>query len=483
MKIIHYIVFCYLMLVVVTSCKNQTEVFYPKDLDYVEIPINDHSHKAIYDAVFNVNEETVNGILNTRAGINYCKVDSPIIPDTTKSIKLANGKLFTGIIKNNTEIQWGQIKLKNQPVCFDSTEESLFSNDILGRTILEGSIVQIDHSDYCIKLSTDTTKIQPKGFAIPCKFDSENNIYISLKIGDKNYEAILNTGYSGELALCTKDAQDANLQNAVTLENKDKAQEKKLCYISEISIGNKVFKFCRIESGTYIENHLGVSFLRRFKSITIDYINKRLYFELPKDIHINNSINLNFSSDTIQAVPAIFLNQFFVIFNGYGFNLEPLDHLYEVRSVALTEANKETGSQPHIGDTIIGVNNVLFTDSYNVPPKNNLKYVVSNDQLKNQKLINKVLWRDNKALFHYLKNGKVCSQYFYRRQYVKDTPNLCYSHFKAKHPPTGMGLSFYTDSAMTFSIHIPWKNLIGKEYAIKIDSVNTRNNIFPDLCD
>ncbi len=457
------------------SCQNKEEKYYPKDLDYIEIPLDPYEIQPRYKVAFSVNGDSIYGIFDTGSDISLVATNKSIVPDKVDSIRLANGKIIPIQLNVVKEFSWGKLRLKDKLIWLYSNKKNPYLSNLLGREVLKGSIVQIDHYNHCIKLTTNAKKIEAKGIAIPCRFDFKDTIYIKAKIAGKELEFLLDTGYSGAFLLKGSTYQSLNFQTPIIW--KDKSNNGNKYNLADISIGDKTFQNCRIQEDLLCPHPLlGATFLRRFKTITIDYINKQLYLELPQDIEATKDISLKFSSDTIKPVSLQELSQFYKVFNSFDFQLDSLGDLYEVSSLALLE-NKDFPLS--LGDTIIGVNQILFTDSYNSQIKNAKQYRLVKDKEKNLKTIDNIINKDSQASFHYLKNGKVHHSVFHRRKYLTNPPQFGYSYSKDRYLIMSVGLKFYCSNGKeAFNIHIPWKNLINKEYSIPIDSIHSRNNVW-----
>lgn len=95
-----------------------------------------------------------------------------------------------------------------------------------------------------------------------------------------------------------------------------------------------------------------------------------------------------------------------------------------------------------LSDTIIGVNETLFSDSYWDQMGGGMKYRYTSDRVERAVSVKSAMYMSNEALFHHLKNGKVHSTLFKRREYLKDMPLYAYSYSKVKYPLMCMDCTF-----------------------------------------
>ena len=180
---------------------------YPSVLDYSEQRMEDQSRNIYYKVNFVVDGDTLTGIIDTgcsRTILRRSKYQNrkdllsktPVVDEYDSSLHLSQLKI--------KEFSWGDIYYQNLTVLVDNPEKRFYSpnENLIGLDILSESIVQFDHSSNLIKLGRNKHKLKPRGVRIPCRFDSQNRIFIPITLSNgKVLDFFLDTGYSGELRI------------------------------------------------------------------------------------------------------------------------------------------------------------------------------------------------------------------------------------------------------------------------------------------
>ena len=314
MKSFELIPYLFLSLPLLVGCSSfSRKTTYPKELDYSEQRMEEQSRNIYYKVNFVVDGDTLTGIIDTGcsriilSGSKYQNrkdllSKTPVIDGYDSTLHLSQLKI--------KEFSWGDVYYQNLTVLVDNPEKK-FGN-IIGLDILSESIVQFDHSSNLIRLSRNKHKLKPRGVRIPCRFDSQNRIFIPITLSNgKVLDFFLDTGYSGELRIGKNSYKVIHsLKKPLHwkfLDNRKNVgqEEASLC---DISLAGKTYLNTLLVLTDTGDNLLGVEFLKRFKSVTIDYINKELYFEFPEEYTLPGLGDMNFSKDTISNVSLSYIS-------------------------------------------------------------------------------------------------------------------------------------------------------------------------------
>lgn len=471
---------------VFSSCRDkQANTWYVKDFEYDEIPIkNDNTNTEKYHIDYMIDDKIYSGILDTGSDITTIIVqDSTAKSGRVSYVIRYDGKFDTLDLKGFHRVKLGKAEIINQRIYLETNNKIFSKSNILGRNILRGAVIQIDNYNNCIKLATNDNKIEPKGMPIECRFDEKDNVYVYLKIKGEKREFLIDTGFYDEIAIGNDKYNSDIFKNSITVTFDIKENINEKLTLCDVSLGGKTFKNCNIKSGTTPFYLLGTKFLSRFKTITIDYINKRLFMELPESHTFNDKIKFDFDKDTINAVSMEWLFALYKRYNAYSIDIMQMGDIYKVISTSLLSNSELKDFDLTVGDTIIGVNNYLFTDKYLSQFDNRHEYrvLVDNDEQLNH--LTNTMWLKSEGLFHYIKNGKAKSIKLKRRKFLVNEQNIAYTYSKPVKPIFGMALNFYIDKKKQLNVYIPWKEICGEEYRIESkekDSIVYYTNISPD---
>ena len=245
--------------------------------------------------------------------------------------------------------------------------------------------------------------------------------------------------------------------------------------LCNVTFGGKVYRNSRIALSNTEKNLLGVHFLKRFKSVTIDYIKKKLYVEYPEKYTLPGIGDIDFQKDTIEAAPLEYIASILQDYNTYGFEVERRGSLLVVTHVEATLEQK--GIQ--LGDTLVGMNNLLFDDKYLEELRMRAKVDLCLDQRVQDVELHYALVQSNKVTAYFLKHGRPRTLHLSRRQYLQHVPTFGYTYSPNPIKLTGISLMLYADiAARKLSVHIPWGPLIGG-HIVEISGTDEKGNVVP----
>ena len=484
MKSFELIPYLFLSLPLFVGCSSfSRKATYPKELDYSEQRMEDQSRNIYYKVNFVVDGDTLTGIIDTgcsRTILRGSKYQNrkdllsktPVVDAYDSTLHLSQLKI--------KEFSWGDVYYQNLTVLVDNPEKRFYSpnGNLIGLDILSESIVQFDHSSNLIRLSRNKHKLKPRGVRIPCRFDSQNRIFIPITLSNgKVLDFFLDTGYGGELRIGKNSYKVIHslkkpLQWKFLDNRKIVSQEVSLC---DISLAGKTYLNTLLLLTDTGENLLGVEFLKRFKSVTIDYINKELYFEFPEEYTLPGLGDMNFSKDTISNVSLSYISSILDAYNTYGFFTERQGSFLQV---ARLEADIEKDGI-HLGDTLVGINHLCFDVKYldALRTSQGLQLCVGNTEQDYE--LENVMSRHNEGTFYLLKNGVPYALKLKRRKYLKTIPTYGYTYSPNPVRLRGISLMLYPDNvARKLSIHIPFSPLID-DRIIELDGIDDKGNTVP----
>lgn len=136
------------------------------------------------------------------------------------------------------------------------SSDAAITEPVLGIEILKGSVFQIDQYHNVIKLSTDTTKITPRGIEVPSRFDPDDRVYVTLKNDGKEFDFLLDTGTNSEISISGLDDIKYFKEPLIvkTVENEEGVEQQYT--LADFSIGDLVFKNCRVTVGQSEEKRI-----------------------------------------------------------------------------------------------------------------------------------------------------------------------------------------------------------------------------------
>lgn len=458
---------------------------YPDKLDYCEYYIDpsNPTNVGYYDVTYVVDGDTIRGIVDTGAGVTTVEGKhflerEDLLPK--QPIINAQDSIMQWHRLTVKELSWGNVRLYDMYVSVDDGGNRAGGDGgIVGRDVLRGSIVQFDHDSNLIKLSRNEKKLKGRGQVIPARFDEADKIFVPITLPNgETLEFHLDTGFAGELRLSTK-----NYKGSYTFREplvwkvlgKNGAPEVEVRSLCDITFGGKVYPNSRLLLDNVGGNLLGVQFLKRFKSVTIDYINKKLYIEYPEKYTLPGVGDINFEKDTIDAVPREYMTDILQNYNTYGFEIQRRGSLFVVTHIEAALAREGIG----LGDTLIGVNNYLFDAKYLGELRKSAKVELCLDQRGQDVELNYALAQMNKVTAYFLKHGRPRVLHLSRRQYLQHVPTFGYTYSPKPIPLVGISLMLYADNVTRkLSLHIPWAPLIGGRI-VELDGTDDKGNVVP----
>ena len=483
MKSFELIPYLFLSLPLLVGCSSfSRKATYPKELDYSEHYIESRV-ESTYGVTFVADGDTLHGILDT--GADMTVVAGKQYQDRTDLLPKIHLRNAHDSIMHWHELElqdfiWEDVHFQGLRVAVDDGGNLAGGiSPIIGRDVLSGSIVQFDHESNLVKLSRNEAKLKARGQEIPARFDERDKVFVPITLPNgETLEFFLDTGFGGELRLGSK-AYKGNytfreplVWKELETSGKPKGGRLSLC---NVTFGGKVYRNSRIALSNTEKNLLGVHFLKRFKSVTIDYIKKKLYVEYPEKYTLPGIGVIDFQKDTIEAAPLEYIASILQDYNTYGFEVERRGSLLVTTHVEATLEQK--GVQ--LGDTLVGMNNLLFDDKYLEELRMRAKVDLCLDQREQDVELHYALAQSNKVTAYFLKHGRPRALHLSRRQYLQHVPTFGYTYSPNPIKLTGISLMLYADiAARKLSVHIPWGPLIGG-HIVEINGTDGKGNVVP----
>ena len=483
MKSFELIPYLFLSLPLLVGCSSfSRKATYPKELDYSEHYIESRV-ESTYGVTFVADGDTLHGILDTGADMTVVAGKQyQDNPNLLPKIHLRNA--------HDSIMHWHELELQDfiwEDVHFQGLRVAVDDggnlaggiSPIIGRDVLSGSIVQFDHESNLVKLSQNEAKLKARGQEIPARFDERDKVFVPITLPNgETLEFFLDTGFGGELRLGSKaykgdyTFREPLVWKELETSGKPKGGRLSLC---NVTFGGKVYRNSRIALSNTEKNLLGVHFLKRFKSVTIDYIKKKLYVEYPEKYTLPGIGDIDFQKDTIEAAPLEYIASILQDYNTYGFEIERRGSLLVTTHVEATLEQK--GVQ--LGDTLVGMNNLLFDDKYLEELRMRAKVDLCLDQRIQDVELHYALVQSNKVTAYFLKYGRPRALHLSRRQYLQHVPTFGYTYSPNPIKLTGISLMLYADiAARKLSVHIPWGPLIGG-HIVEISGTDDKGNVVP----
>lgn len=420
---IYLTTFC--ILSTLSSCKKKDsndKFSYSIDGDVVEIPFNTKNSLITSELV--IDKDTIPCIVDTGAFSFLTFRSSAFKLDkkkeqVTSDFYLNTSKVFQEKVDS---LQWKNLFLKNASFMFyDSKTTNI---NLIGNNILTNFCIKINNKEGKIVLASNSTHIEKKGFKIP--FELKNGyIYLTVNFYDKenntfspNVELMLDTGHSGEIHInedikkivksyLVNEVAWINYEQSVFSNNKEKEED---CFLSNLKLGEHTFQNILTSSVKNSSSVLGLNFIKRFSSVTIDYPNKTMYFE-PIN-HIENFEHEAYLTKiteikNIEFIPLF--NSFYNLYekyNSFGIIFSMNTYPYIVNEKVKDSINEFI----NLGDTLVGINNTFFTkEAFELGKKEILKKTFLEENTEKQRRIyyDDYFGKSDKVNYHFLKNNKL----------------------------------------------------------------------------
>ncbi len=471
----------FILLNLVLSCNNKTTITFDDNKNVVEIPF-EYSYDGNIITKCIINKDTLDFIFDT--GFSRCFISKKI-----KGRKLSNSTTkitdvyhFSKSLNNYVidNINWGEVKINNLHAVKDRL---LFQNigGILGRDIIQNMVIKIDNTNNKIILSKNPDKIEKKGIV-----RDFNKKTFKVKLTDeerlKNKYFLFDTGFHGDLSVDTI-FQD---NNATNWEKRKQGAFKQYYpekyeitsyYIHKLQWDTIIYNNIFCEYGKSIKRNLiGTSFLRRFKSVTIDCINNKIYFEFPEDRN-----QMIFSNKTINDIATSPLQLIYSKFVSFGLNFHS-KYPHTILGINLDKNYKDIKME----DTIVGIDDIIFEKyAYDKIP-NKQKYHLETNKDKCSDKLSNIYYKKNNVTFHFLKNGKILSIKTKRDLTFNSIPKKAYCYNpkdKDSLPYFPIQIKLQQDIISNFIICFPYSTFTGKEVKITLFNKNGENKIISNKID
>ena len=480
----------YLFIIVLLSfysCKSDEsfEYFFPNDTEIVAIPFQ-YDSKGLMVCQIKIDGKDYKFIIDTGASIS---IISPLLVTNYDGKYNAvdvwgeSEKLRTTKIK---ETKWGKLVIKNATMAV-ATVSHLDCDGIIGANILENFYFKIDNRKKILFVSTkqipntiDNTITRPfaltkdkliylDGQLFEEEPDSKSKVICDTMERNKslflfdtgsNEEFSINRETYNELNYLSEKLWEDKQKGLFTIKNDVLTSDSSSYFLSNFKLGATIFQnvitnYSRVK---FERNILGTVFMRRFASITIDYPQKKIHFEFPKDSKPNN---IKFSSTKIDIAPIAHWDLFFDKINSLGLNLIRRDSLFIVSSFL----KEDTYKSINVGDTVIGIDDVLFCEKAWMSYRNNRKFRLETTHEKQTKRVLQTMYMANKADFHFMKQDSLITISTQRSFYDNYYPAFSYSYEEQNE---NWFYFMYNDKKninRAYNLHAsPWSTLIGKEF-------------------
>ncbi len=447
------------------SCKNETSYLFPKNTDQVEIPFTYSTNGHIITSM-TFSEDTLSFIIDTGSEISLVQQGTGRKYSTRKyNIRDASETIEKLSEVKIEEIGWGEVFLKNKNFATHDFSSKQYDG-IIGNDILRNFCIKVDNASKKIILTLNNNIQKAKGIHLPFSLRN-NSIYIDANLAGSKREFILDTGFNLELLIDSISYNNIN--------NKDLSQkvwsfksntgfkewgrsniDSTFLILSDLRIKDKTFSDVIITYKKSIQkNIIGSTFLQRFESYTINYLDSTVCFCLASDESF-----IDFIENYPHAKPTAYLRLLYKCINSFGVILSE-NHPFTVEAVI----KDELYSIIEIGDTLLGIDNTLFKE-ISIPNGNAFLFEFSIPQQR--KTIINTLNKKNEAIFHFHKDGKLIKIKDKRHNLLLPPPTIGYSYLENEQNHFGIKID-----QRDFDIYIPWLNLSFEEFKIQV----TRDSI------
>ena len=398
--------------------------------EVVKIPLSITNHQRYHSYVV-IKNNSVRMLIDTGMSGSQLCCSVPTTYTLIRRTKTVDGGGFTRRvpIRRVREMYWGGLKIENLLV----SQDRGMSWNIIGDRILRHFAVQFDNENREIVLTQNPALIEKRGIRVPFSRGGGNNaVVVTLSLNGKEGDFLLDTGYPGELRVGSdffyssgfynlENVKWKNIGRSLFMPESLRRQVVANTTPTRLELGERMFENVIVSHCTSWQvNVIGVAFLQRFRTFTIDYLNGYIYFELPE----NNSF-VSFSDNPIEAIPVASLGFVFNSINAFGVRI-PRSHPYTVRRLQKNSIFAEKGIE--VGDTLVGINQLIFnTTVFDKLNSERDSFHLETNRSRQRTAINDVFFRANKATFHFLKNGELISIEKMRDNILYPPPAFAYS--------------------------------------------------------
>ncbi len=259
---------------------------YVRDKMIVDVLINKKKKRFIFDtgATLIISNEL-------QAEMNNELIDSVIQIDAVGNRKKVN----TVSVK---EFDLGSITFQKIPAIVNNIVETGFISclnvdGLIGSNSLRNCIVQIDLQKKQLILTNNIEKLNTTdSFSTPLILDKQSGPHIKVKLGSTvDFDALFDSGSDDFITLSEKTYSKVRKKKLSHLTNEgfgtttssihglDKVEKKQRVTIASIDFGQySIQNFYTVISDGYREDAFGIM-LAKYGKVTIDYINKKFYFQ------------------------------------------------------------------------------------------------------------------------------------------------------------------------------------------------------------
>ena len=443
--------------------------------DVVRVPMRILPNGELYSFIIVNDSDTVPMLIDTGTSDSF--LNSASLQNTLRRrIVFDSGGFAQWLpISRADRINWGELKIENLYVITSN-------RNIIGNDILRNFYVKFDFENSEIVLTKNSLLIEKGDIRMPFETTFWGIPKINLSINGEDGYFIFDTGFDGELGVITSFFHSSGLSDLENVEWIGGGFESLFSAGSLIGEDTDYFALvnCRLQDIVFENtlvyhnaniarnNKIGTIFMRRFQSITIDYLNGFIYFKLPED----NAI-VSFSDNPIEAVPIAYLKFLYNHINSFGIEITRR-YPYSVRRLRKNSVFTEKGIE--IGDMLVGINQVIFSETvFGKLESARDSFRLETNRSKQQAELNDVFFRRNKATFHFLKNGKLISIDKVRDKILYPAPKLAYGFYSSSNDldldfaPGGFFAYWHSvHPNKKFSVHIPWSPLMGEEHTLSV---------------
>lgn len=497
------ILFVILIFVGKEEAESPFSLDFPDDRDTVMIPFDYSTNGHIVTKVI-IHDDTLNFVMDTGASLSHISLKNISKSAYKKTFLDRMGSTSTdavGVKKREPRITLKQLTWDN--ITVNNLKCSVYDEieGIIGGDLLRNFCVKVDNDKNLLVLSEKLDSIPEHFIEVPF-IERANCPYLFGRVGTDADSCLFlfDTGWgSQELVLndATQQLQKPVIHwkepiyTAFVPKGYYSPDSTIAYYLSEFEFGAKVYKNTILNSVQTEQpvNIIGSVFARRFKSYTIDYPNKKIYFELPDAEKVENlsgdplkdskknenttylvmpeDARMDFSGKEISAVNQSHGNLLFRRINSLGLQFkihveqepERNDFIF-VSALAVNEANRGI----NIGDTLVGIDTVLFIQRViSIADSEKLNFHLESDFSQQGRLFFNTFYKAPKVDFHFIKNGKIKTVHA-ERDNLAETPVTVYSYGKIESFEPYYKLNYKGEGS--YNIHFTWWSLLGRQFEV-----------------
>lgn len=475
----HYTFLLIAAVFIFSSChqSQQKEItaYFVLEQEVMRISVDFDIQEGAYFSYLVVNNDTIRMKIDTGATNSYLSFVPIGGIFHKRAVMDANGIIEYVPFRQVEKVNWGGLEVRN--LWFGKHRRLLHGeyreSNIIGNDILHNFCVQFDNKNREIVLTANSSLIERRGIAVPLRNSFGNTPKINLIVNGKKAEFIIDSGFTGEIAVDSAFFHSSGLSDLKTQQwlggghisafALDFLRKSRVGYvmIADCVLGERLFKNVLVSHSENLRgNYIGTSFFRRFRSVTIDNFNNLVYFELPDDLRITEEIGLVFSDEEITIHPIEYLYSLFKWYNSFGFS-PTWEPPFTIHALEINSAMRYLA----IGDTLVGINQTLFSQRAldKITPQE--EYELISTRVAQREILLFTMHRATEAIFHFLRNDELVSINAERKRFLYPAPYITYAfQFQQRDLLKFGNMNFFIDpEAQKMSVHFPWKSLSGRE--------------------